>query len=71
MQQYIVIIILLIMVAAVGIVSGQESPKPNPELKVGDKAPLFKLKSPDGKEATDLKSFWDRKPVVLFFGSYT
>ncbi len=39
--------------------------------KVGDAAPTFKLKSLDGKSETDLASFKGKKPVVLFFGSYT
>ena len=40
-------------------------------LKVGDVAPGFKLKSLDGKSETDLASFKGKKPVVLIFGSYT
>ena len=39
--------------------------------KVGEMAPTFKLKSPDGKHETDLEKFRGKKPVVLFFGSYT
>ena len=39
--------------------------------KVGDPAPLFKLKSNDGKSVFDLRSFRGEKPVVLLFGSYT
>jgi len=39
--------------------------------KVGDIAPTFTLMSLDGKEATDLAKFKGRKPVVLFFGSYS
>ncbi|MFQ5603765.1 MAG: hypothetical protein ACE5HS_10900 [bacterium] len=39
--------------------------------KVGDTAPLFKLLSLDGKDETDLASFRNKRPVVLFFGSYT
>ena len=45
--------------------------KPDGAPKVGDKAPLFKLKSLDGKTETELKAFKDKKPVVLIFGSYT
>ena len=41
------------------------------QLKVADIAPVFKLKSLDGKSETDLASFKGKKPVVLFFGSYT
>ena len=40
-------------------------------LKVADMAPTFKLKSLDGKQEIDLASFRGKKPVVLFFGSYT
>ena len=39
--------------------------------KVGDVAPVFTLKSLDGKGETDLASFKGKKPVLLFFGSYT
>ncbi len=39
--------------------------------KVGEMAPTFKLMSLDGKKETDLASFKDNIPVVLFFGSYT
>jgi len=39
--------------------------------KVGDPAPTFKLKSLDGESETDLADFKGKKPVVLFFGSYT
>jgi cytochrome oxidase Cu insertion factor (SCO1/SenC/PrrC family) len=39
--------------------------------KVGDNAPLFKLKTLDGKQEVDLKKTIKSKPVILFFGSYT
>ena len=39
-------------------------------LKVGDTAPVFRLKHLDGKAAADLKDL-KGKPVVLFFGSCT
>ncbi len=39
--------------------------------KVGAVAPVFTLKSLDGKSETDLASFTGKKPVLLFFGSYT
>ncbi len=39
--------------------------------KVGELAPTFKLKSLDGKVEFDLETFKGKKPVVLFFGSYT
>ena len=34
--------------------------------KVGDAAPVFTLKSLDGKSETDLASFKGKKPVLLF-----
>ncbi|MCH2183600.1 MAG: hypothetical protein MK108_16500 [Mariniblastus sp.] len=40
-------------------------------LKVGEKAPNFKLKSLDGKTQTELSVIRAKKPVILFFGSYT
>ncbi len=40
-------------------------------LKVGQPAPTFVLKSLDGESETNLATFKDNKPVVLFFGSYT
>ena len=40
-------------------------------LKVGEVAPLFELKSLDGTTETKLADFRGKKPVVLFFGSYT
>ncbi len=42
-----------------------------PVAKKGRLAPPFILKSPDGREETDLTSFRGQRPVVLFFGSYT
>jgi peroxiredoxin len=38
---------------------------------VGQAAPTFKLKSLDGNSATELASFNGKRPVILFFGSYT
>lgn len=40
-------------------------------LKNGQAAPDFKLKSFDGDEETKLSDLYAKKPVVLFFGSYT
>lgn len=40
-------------------------------LLVGQKAPDFTLKSLDGKSQTELAAIRAKKPVVLFFGSYT
>lgn len=39
--------------------------------KVGDIAPKFRLMSLDGKKETDLETYRGKKPVVLFFGSYS
>lgn len=40
-------------------------------LQVGDNAPDFSLKTPDGNAQVQLSGFRGAKPVVLIFGSYT
>jgi hypothetical protein len=40
-------------------------------LRVGQEAPDFSLKSLNGDTAVRLSSFRGQKPVVLIFGSYT
>ena len=40
-------------------------------LAIGDAAPGFTLKSPDGSSTVELASFQGKRPVVLIFGSYT
>ncbi len=40
-------------------------------LRIGDVAPDFTLKTPDGSAQVQLASFQGKKPVVLVFGSYT
>ncbi|MEZ6096414.1 MAG: hypothetical protein R3C03_19665 [Pirellulaceae bacterium] len=40
-------------------------------LAIGDEAPDFTLKSPDGTKETQLSTLYPEKPVVLIFGSYT
>lgn len=40
-------------------------------LRIGDAAPDFTLKTPDGSAQVQLASFQGKKPVVLVFGSYT
>ncbi len=40
-------------------------------LAVGEVAPVFTLKSLDGKSESDLTKLRKEKPVVLLFGSYT
>jgi len=52
--------------------SSRETGNPRrPALQVGDLAPTFKLKTRDGKQETDIASFHGKKPIILFFGSYT
>lgn len=41
------------------------------KLKVGDPAPDFTLKDPDGERTVKLSSFKDKAPVALVFASYT
>ena len=41
------------------------------QLKAGDLAPDFELKTLDGKRTVKLSSFRGKKPVALIFGSYT
>jgi len=48
-----------------------ERPKRPAPLIIGEKAPLFALKSLDGKSETDVSSFRGQRPIILFFGSYT
>ncbi len=50
---------------------GRNNTQRDDGLKVGEPAPAFKLKSLDGESETDLATFKNKKPVVLFFGSYT
>ena len=50
---------------------GERMSKDDGAPKVGQAAPAFKLKSLDGKTETDLATFRGKRPVVLFFGSYT
>lgn len=40
-------------------------------LKVGQPAPDFTLRSPDGETETNLEALRKDKPVILLFGSYT
>ena len=39
--------------------------------KPGEAAPSVKLQALDGETTVDLAGFKDKRPVVLFFGSYT
>jgi hypothetical protein len=40
-------------------------------LKVGDAAPDFTLSDLSGKKKVTLSAYWDKRPVVLIFASYT
>ena len=40
-------------------------------LRVGQNAPTFALRSLDGESQTDVKEFRGKRPVIVFFGSYT
>ena len=46
-------------------------PRDDKAPKVGQVAPNFTLKSLDGKRTVRLKEFAGKRPVLLFFGSYT
>jgi hypothetical protein len=41
------------------------------DLKVGDKAPDVAVTALDGETSLSLKAYFDNKPLVLIFGSYT
>ena len=51
--------------------AGRQKMETKKQLEVGDVAPIFTLKSLDGEEETKLEAFRGKKPVVLFFGSYS
>jgi hypothetical protein len=79
MRKFYLIMFLLIIQA---IWTAQVFPQSNSERKkrmlkndgapkAGDMAPLFKIKSLDGKSEFGLQDFRGQTPVVLFFGSYT
>ncbi len=38
---------------------------------IGELAPVFMLKSLDGRTEFELQSYRGEKPVILYFGSYT
>ena len=50
---------------------GQGQTRAGDIAKEGRKAPDFKLKTLDGKQEVTLSSFAGKKPVIIFFGSYT
>ena len=49
----------------------KKRPPRKPAPKLGDVAPVFKLKMLDSEKVVDLKGFAGKRPVLLFFGSYT
>jgi len=49
----------------------QKRPPRKAAPKVGDVAPVFKLKMLDSEKVVDLKGLAAKRPVLLFFGSYT
>ncbi|MCP5053336.1 MAG: hypothetical protein GY940_39595 [bacterium] len=70
--------LLIFLVGLAGEVDGQRSRKqgrrgPDNAPKVGDKAPVFKLKLLYDKEekAVDINDYNGKRPVALIFGSYT
>lgn len=72
------ILLILALLAAGDIASGQQRPgrrggdlRTPDTLRVGDAAPDFKLKTKDGSREVTLSSFKGKRPVVLIFGSYT
>jgi len=66
-----ILVATLHLSASIGLAQKRSHRKPDNAPKVGEIAPLFVLKSLDGKSETDLATFRGEKPVVLFFGSYT
>ena len=50
---------------------GQDQIRKGEIAKEGKTAPDFQLKSLDGESEVKLSSFAGKKPVALFFGSYT
>ena len=49
--------------------TGRRDRPPGPQ--VGEKGPVFTLKTLDKKSEVNLASYAGDRPVVLFFGSYT
>ena len=64
-------ILILVIMLSLGCVTASAEENSKMKLKVGDMAPDFTLKSPDGKQTVTLSSFRDKRPVALVFGSYT
>ena len=50
---------------------GRGRPPRQDNIKQGDDAPDFNLKTLDGKAQVKLSSFAGQRPVALVFGSYT
>jgi len=78
MQRQALLSVLAAGVLTAGVVAtagAQERTPETPRTKraplVGEEAPTFTLKSLDGKETFELEKARAKKPVILFFGSYT
>ncbi len=54
-----------------GSASSPEKSRRQKAPKVGDHAPLFRLPSLGSETEVDLHDIVGKKPIVLFFGSYT
>lgn len=52
-------------------VKKKDKRKRRPALRTGEVAPVFKLDLLDSDKKVDLKQFQGKRPVILFFGSYT
>ncbi len=50
---------------------GKRRQRDDNALKIGDAAPALRLKTLDGQKKVSVLAAEARKPVILFFGSYT
>jgi len=68
----LLLIFMIIASTAFAASSGGKGKSSGPKAPyAGDKAPLFKLTSLDGKEEWALEKKIGERPIVIFFGSYT
>lgn len=66
------IAVLTVLIMAQDKPGDKRGKPPDRAPKAGSEAPNFKLKTlGDPDQEVELKSFKDKKPVVLIFGSYT
>ncbi len=68
--------LLILSLAGQGLAQYEKKLKPyaklmKPEVKVGDVASDFSLKSEDKLQTVTLSKLYSEKPVALIFGSYT